>query len=604
MMQTLRNYMKHILWVVALAFIVMLIFSWGMGGFKNRGSEAEQGIIGIVNGQKIQYRQFLLALEQQIENVKSQTGAEEINEFQLNSIRERLWQNTVREILYFQEIKRLDIQATTEEIVYYLRNNPPEMLRNYEQFQTDGEFDPNKYQQALTDPNFNDFWIQAENYLRTTIPLQKLENLPILTVRVTDSDLLKDYKLRNEKVNTNYIYINPDSVSLENIQVTESQITSYYNENKMRYREVEKRKIKYVLFDTKPSVEDSIQTLQDAKYIYNEILQGADFEEMAKEYSKDPGSAQKGGDLGFFGKGTMVKPFEDAAFSAKVGELIGPIKTVHGLHIIQVMNRKREDGELKVHARHILLDFKASPETIDNRNDRAHYFHEEIMRMEGKGFEELANREGLSIKETSFFTKGRYIPDIGIAPRANFKVFEEKVGWVSEPFGSGNNLFIFQISEIQKDRFKPLEEVESDIEQILQKQKQKEKAGEICRSVWERINSGMDFMEARHLESVEVGETGYFALTQYIPAVGRDAKYNGTAFRLKINEISEPLDCNRGYYILQVTDKTTIDEESFVEEKENLREELLKQKRQNALNAWSDELMKKADIKDFRQQYF
>lgn len=78
-----------------------------------------------------------------------------------------------------------------------------------------------------------------------------------------------------------------------------------------------------------------VATEDEAKNLYNEIKNGKDFAEVAKEYSKCP-SGQNGGDLGFFPRGVMVKPFEDAAFSLKVGELSEPVQTQFGWHLILV----------------------------------------------------------------------------------------------------------------------------------------------------------------------------------------------------------------------------------------------------------------------------
>ena len=152
MMQTLRKYMKQIFWVVAIAFIATIVFSWGMGGFKDKGYQAQQGIIGIINGQKIQYQQFAMALDQEIENLKLQSGNQDISEYRIQSLRDQIWESIVQNILLTQEIDRLNIQASPDEIVFQLRNNPPEFIRSNEQFQTEGQFDMTKYQQALSDP--------------------------------------------------------------------------------------------------------------------------------------------------------------------------------------------------------------------------------------------------------------------------------------------------------------------------------------------------------------------------------------------------------------------------------------------------------------------
>lgn len=82
-----------------------------------------------------------------------------------------------------------------------------------------------------------------------------------------------------------------------------------------------------------------VKTEKDAKMILEKAKSGDDFAKLAKMYSQCP-SGNNGGDLGFFGKGQMVKPFEDACFKAKVGDIIGPVKTQFGYHVIKVTGMK------------------------------------------------------------------------------------------------------------------------------------------------------------------------------------------------------------------------------------------------------------------------
>ena len=135
---------------------------------------------------------------------------------------------------------------------------------------------------------------------------------------------------------------------------------------------------------------------------------------LAKEYSEDESNASEGGDLGFFGKGTMVKPFEDVAFSSKVGDIVGPVETPFGLHLIQIVARKTEDNETKVHARHILLKYKMSSETYNNISDRSEYLSSEISKSKEDTFKELIELEGYTVQETPLFQKGGFIPGIGM----------------------------------------------------------------------------------------------------------------------------------------------------------------------------------------------
>ena len=562
MMQTLRKYMKHIFWVVSIAFIATIVFSWGMGGFKDKTSGVEQGIIGIVNGRKIQYQEFAQTVSQRLELLKEDQGSSDIPEYRIRSIRDEVWESIVQNILYAQEIKRLGIQATPEEVVFQLRNNPPDFIRSIEQFQTDGEFDMTKYQQALSDPRNYDQWIPVENILRGSIPMQKLQQYVLSTIRITDEEIKEAYLRENQKVNAKYIFFDPTNISLENTDVSDSEIQAYYKEHLEEYRVPEKRKIEYVLFEGKPSAEDSSQTWEDSYNIMERLKAGTDFEELAKE-SDDEGTRDKGGDLGFFGEGDMVKPFEEAAFSAKIRDFVGPVETQHGLHIIQVLARKFEAGKTKVHARHILLKFKTSPETYDDLNNRADYFYDELTLTKGRQFTQLAEQEDLIVQETPLFQEGSFVPGIGMASRLNYFAFREKLLWVSPPITLGENIVIFRISEIQKPQSRPIEEVEPSIRNILQREKQKNKSGDSCRQVWEKINGGLDFEQAALEDSLDIRETGPCGLLSYISGIGRDPHFAGAAFRLNVGEISGPIEGERGYYLIQMIDRMDFDELIF-----------------------------------------
>lgn len=603
MMQTLRDKMKYIIIATGIAFAITIVVSWGMGGFKN-STQAEKGIVGIINGHKIQYRQFYMMLDQQIKQAQEQSGGQ-IDEYRLRSIRDQTWNQLVQEVLVGEEIQRLGFQATPQEIVFRLRNNPPEAIRAHEAFQTDGQFDVAKYHQALNDPQNYDVWRPLEYELLNQIPMEKLYRQILLSVLVTESEAREAYRLENEKVKVQYLFYDPSQIEIDSTAVSDADIVDYYNKNKDQdYKESEKRKIRYVLLEAKPSSEDSAQTWDEAREIAQLLQQGSDFEEFAREYSKDQGTAEKGGDLGFFGKGAMVKPFEDAAFSAKIRDIVGPVQSQFGLHIIQVLARKQEAGETQVHARHILLKFETGSDTYDDLKNQAQDLYEEIHRTKGKYFKEAVDRIGLTVQETPFFQKGRFIPGIGMAGRLNFEVFNNKKNWYSEPMYADENMVLFQISEIQKEHFKPLEEVKSQIRAKIEQEKKKDEAAMLCHKASQKIQSGKD-METISLEdSIKIEETDLFSLQSYISKIGRDAKFSGAAFRLHPGEISGPIEGERGSYIIRVTEKKEFDESTFESVKESKMQTLLQQKQQRAYMAWYNELQEKAKIQDFRDQFF
>lgn len=114
------------------------------------------------------------------------------------------------------------------------------------------------------------------------------------------------------------------------IELTDDEVKEYFEENKQYYDEEEQIKARHIL------VEDE----ETAKEVKQKLEEGADFEELAKEYSTDEGTKEKGGDLGFFKRGKMVEEFEEVAFSMGVNEISDPVETTYGFHIIQVTDKK------------------------------------------------------------------------------------------------------------------------------------------------------------------------------------------------------------------------------------------------------------------------
>ncbi len=114
------------------------------------------------------------------------------------------------------------------------------------------------------------------------------------------------------------------------IQVTDEELQKYYDENKAQFETPEQVKASHILVETKAEADDLLA----------QIKGGADFAELAKAHSKDPGSGAQGGDLGFFGKGQMVAPFEEAAFALEIGEVSEVVESEHGFHIIKLTDKK------------------------------------------------------------------------------------------------------------------------------------------------------------------------------------------------------------------------------------------------------------------------
>jgi len=358
------------------------------------------------------------------------------------------------------------------------------------------------------------------------------------------------------------------------------------------------------LFETTPTKEDTARIYRLAEDVLQEARSGADFNKLADEYSEDPSVKTNHGDLGYFERSGMVKEFADAAFSAKPGEIVGPVKTQFGLHIIKVIDRKREGGKEKVRAAQILLKFTPGYNTIENAQYAADNFAE-IARDEG--FELTADRLKYEIKETPFFTNRNFIPGIGLLEGAAKWAFRADVGDISDVYRAQQGYIVFKLEEIQPAGYRPLEEVKDIIKNRVEFEKLKVIARQYAEQFESAVKESGDFQKIAANDTARVaayGSTPEFSLGGSIPGIGLAPQVNAAAFELPLNQPSGLLEANRGFYFIKVLERTDFDEEKFAQQKDLIRQRLLQQRQQQLFLDWYNRLKKEAKIEDYRYQFY
>jgi len=498
-------------------------------------------------------------------------------------------------------IDNLKLQSTNAEITEKIWNDPPEELRTNQAFQdSTGVFDINIYQAALNNPAADQFWNEVERYIRSTIPMQKLSGLLTYTHHVTDEDAKFEFMKTNQKAKAHYFFYN--SANYQSVpEPTEDEINAYYNEHKKDFKENEKRILDYILLETKATAADTQSTFTQADEIIEELKSGGNFESLATIYSKDPGSAEKGGDLGYFSRTTMVKPFADAAFSAKKGEIVGPVESQFGLHIIKVEDKKRENGEENVKARHILLKFEPSPSTRDALREEAEYIAEYAKDVKLKT---VVAAESLQVTQTQPFEKGEYIPGIGMEKSVGYFAYRSKIDDVSSVYNLDQGFLVASLVKIIPEHITPLEDVKTSIITSLKAEKSMEMAKAEAQAAYDKIKAGNPIDQVAAEDSLTIQETDFFNMTGYIANVGNEPAFAGTASTLNVGEFSEPVKGTRGYYILQVIDKQEMQEEDFEKQKEQIKLQLAARYKQQVFGQWYEDVKAKAKIKDYRELYF
>ena len=338
-----------------------------------------------------------------------------------------------------------------------------------------------------------------------------------------------------------------------------------------------------------------------AKKLANELIarakRGEDFSALASQYSTEPGAATSGGELGWFGKGRMVKEFETVALAGKPGQILGPVKTQFGIHVIKIEGR--DSRELKVAT--ITLPIKASSSTKEEAFQRA----QDFAYIAKKGnFETDAEGSGLKVQETSEFTKGTFIPGLGQFESLNKFAFKNALGDISDAYQVNNGYAVVKISEVKKEGVRPFEDVKESLRPRTLRQKKMTQLKEIVQQKYSILGENGDLNALTADANISVQTTGDFSFGGAIPGVGREYAVSGAAKNGETQKILSPIEGKRGYYLVKILNRTAFDSSAYSASKNMLSMQLINEKKQRVLTQWLEKMKETADIEDNRDSFF
>ena len=606
LMTTLRTRMTVVLW----ALLVLFLLSMSIGGLVGGANIIDQlfgrvdptRVIARINDQDISPDYFNNLVNQQINQFKS--SGQTVNESMYERARGAAWTNLVQEVLVSGEIKRLGLEATDEEIIYHLRENPPPFLQSNPTFQTDGKFDSQKYLSALASPQ-GDEWTPIENWMRTSyIPNLKLTQFLNENVLVTDQDVKDDFIKKNVKYTVDAIHVTYDKAPKDKIEPSETELTDEYRNSLSDFKHDELRNVSYVYWKKSPSKQDSLNN----GYLVSDIMErakaGENFADLANEYTQDPSGQEKGGDLGWFGKGQMVKPFEEAAFKASKGSIIGPIVSRFGSHIINVRDKKSENGKEQVLASHILLKVEASPTTLSELRRVATLFSYDA---QDSGFTVAANSNKLSIMNNENLDRGSSrLRTVGSMRGGVRFAFNNKAGSVSDVMENDQYYAVFNVDSLIEEGHKSFESVKTQLVNKVRRKKQKEASRDIIDELVIDLNANEKTLSSiiesqKRFDNVKDESK---TITEGFSSIGRSNFVTGALLRSSKNDLLGPLETNRGWALIHIKEIASIDSAEYEVQRESLKGSLRTKKQNQHLQAWLDELKDNAEIIDNRNYFY
>jgi len=609
---------------VALFAIVIVFIFWGGYSYTERKASR----VAAVNGSYISMLEFQSTYNNLVEQMRSRLGDQFSPELAetLNLKRQALDQLINRRLI-LAEAKILELDVSREE----LQN----AIISYPAFQTNGHFDQQRYQQILRLNKLTPQDFEASQ--RENLLINKVQQLITRTTKVLDAEILSFFHHTQDKVNLAYIQVDPKDFKtkvkedeesmrdyfdkhrenyrlpakrnilyvrfrpqdyIDEVQPTDREINDYYLLHQEDYKEPEKVRARHILFRIPPKAKTSdIQAIQKrAEMVLELARKGEDFAKLARKYSEDS-TASKGGDLGYFTREDMVKPFSDSAFSLEKGEISDLVRTRFGLHIIKVEDIKEESIKPLAEVKESVIQSVKQEQAREIARQQAESFIDLSRSLDD--MKKAAQDKNLEIKESGFFAANEPIPSLGSHPEISDVIFALQVKEISPVLALGENQLVAQLIGIQDSRLKDFGEAKKEVREDWLAEKSRELARAKAQAWLEMARREGTITDVARNNNLQIRKTGLFTAISPARSLGNQKDLVITAFALRSGQPVAPevYEVNGKYLILQLEDRQPATEEEFQKQREDIARQLLIAKKEQTFSRWITARRQQSDIK-------
>ena len=588
---------KFIIFPTVVFFLLFMV--WGIIAETGQTAPNE---LGSVNGEPITVLAYQNAVESLTQQAQ-QDGSTRMTPEERRQIRERAWDELVTDALLRQEMERRGINVTDAEIVLAAKSFPHPQISQQEIFQTNGQFDIRKYQSFLASPQASDELLaQIEGYYRAMLPRIKFQRQLAAGTRVTDAELWRAFQDQNDRATIEYVSLDLSRLAPGQVNVTDAEVRDFFRENPDRFERPRTARVTVAYIPKTVTDADRQAAVQNAVRIRQELVGGGDFAAVAARESQDPGSAQKGGDLGTFGRGQMVGAFDSVAFSLPVNEISQPVETQFGLHLIQVQERTGD----QVKARHILLPIGKSQEELAKLDARADSLRTIAER---SGMDRAARSVGATLRRGVTVTESlAMIPGVGPAQEvldwaANPGESENGKPVLSDVFENNNALYVLQLESYAPKGRMTLAEATPQIRRDLIVRKKRAQARVAGEKMVAEVRAGRSLAQVTAARGLTVGVAGPFARVEPNPVLGQANAAIGAAFGTPVGQVSRVVETPTGLFIIRPTQRVPADRKAWEAQKVQQRASVSYQMQQGTIERWLQSARRNAEIVDNRDNF-
>jgi peptidyl-prolyl cis-trans isomerase D len=546
-------------------------------------------------------------LRREIQNMYGEQSAQVVKSFNL---RQMALEQLIDQSLIKREAARLGIRISDGELA--------DTIASQTAFQVDGHFNVQKYNEILRQNDLEP--AVFENKTRERILADTMHQMITQAVQVSQDEARTEFNRFGEKLSLAYIEF-PYADFTRQVSPTEQQLIKYYKDNRDQFREPERVKIDFIRYDPEVLAANLTPSAQDieinyernlntqfthpeqaqarhiliavppdasaaekaaakakAEQVLQQVKSGGDFGKLALQNSDDPGTRDRGGELGYFGRGEMVKPFEDAVFKLTPGQ-VTLVESRYGYHVLQLEGLKKasQDTLEQVKPR-IVEEIKKKAGT-----DLARQVIQQDLAaaLEGRDLKQLAQKRSLVAVETPYVSAEDSIKGAEAEPKLLPEALKMEKGDV-RAFTDTSIPFLVKMVDRTASEIPPFAKIEDKVRAAYVRQRAELLAAEAAEAVLKKIKDPADFNSAATLNRLQVHNTGEFPRAErQVPGIGPFAEATeAAALAPKVPAVLDRVLENEGNsYIVQVIGRTLPDQQEWKTKGPAFTQQLVQQKR-------------------------
>lgn len=602
MMRAMRENTKWVFFILAASFFIWLVFdvAAGVTGSGSSGSD----VVLRIDGEAIHLPQYQAALQAAMEQARQRSGRNLTREDE-KAVENQLVEQLTREVLIEHETRRLGITVTDQEVREVALTSPPPEAYSVPEFQTNGQFDANKWRRFLQGGSNPEFLVQLEARYRQQIPQAKLQQYITADLYDSDAKLWRLYRDQHDSTTIALVAIGPEQIPDTEATPSDEDLTRYYRAHQDDFKRPAAAWLSFVAVPRRPEPSDSAAALARVTTLRTEAASSlAKFEDVARRESADTGSGRQGGDLGWIKRNQQDF---DSLFVAGlkrlgVGQVSAPVRSSFGYHLIRVDSARGDS----VRVRHILVPIVlagAHRDSVEASADSLDRFAAE--RDSGWLLDSAARRLRLPLAQAPKLVEGnRMVLGRYVIPDVSVWAFEHTPGQTSPVIEGEAAFYVFRVDSANPEGVAPLAQVR---EQVVY-QARLEKKGAMWRAraqqLADQLKAAPSLEAGAAAQGFRVDRAGPFNRLRPPPMLQLEPKVIGTAFGLRPGQRSGVIVGEHRAYIIESQARTLADSAKWLAQRDTQRESLLESARQGRIEQYIAALRKQAKVVDRRKEIF